>query len=86
MIFYQSIIEQYQQRIYNFACHFTGSLEDAEEITQDVLISIWRHWRSVDPQRLQAWVMRVARNACLSIADPRPTGVNKSIDMHPIIK
>ena len=42
-----------------------GSREDAEEITQDVLLSIWRHGQEVKPDSLKAWVMRVTRNACL---------------------
>ncbi|MBM3264696.1 MAG: sigma-70 family RNA polymerase sigma factor, partial [candidate division Zixibacteria bacterium] len=38
---------------------------DAEEITQNVLLSIWRHGHEVKPDSLSAWIMRVTRNACL---------------------
>lgn len=62
---FQQLVEQHQQRIFVFAFYFLGSREDAEEITQDTLLTVWRQGHKVNPASLAAWVMRVARNACL---------------------
>lgn len=62
---FRKLVETHQQRIYGFAWYFMGNREDAEEITQDVLLSIWRSSHEVKPDGLTAWVMRVTRNACL---------------------
>lgn len=62
---FRKLVEQHQRRIYGFAYYFMGNREDAEEITQDVLLSLWRHGRQVDPERLPAWITRVTRNECL---------------------
>ena len=50
-----------------------GNREDAEEITQDVLLNLWRHWQTVEPGRMAAWVTRVTRNACIDALRKRQT-------------
>lgn len=56
-----------------------GSREDAEEITQDVLLSLWRHHKSVQPEKLSAWVMRVTRNACIDAVKKRRSYRNRVV-------
>ena len=49
-----------------------GSFEEAEDTVQDVLV---RAWRSRDTYAgdapLEHWLMRIATNACLNVADAR---------------
>ncbi|MBI5867593.1 MAG: RNA polymerase sigma factor [candidate division Zixibacteria bacterium] len=44
-----------------------GSREEAEDITQDVLIKLWEHRSSMDRDRVLPWTLRVAHNACLDV-------------------
>ena len=60
---YQEAIERYRQRVFSFAYYSLRTREDAEDITQDVFIKLWQHWRKIDHDRLGAWLMRVAHNA-----------------------
>lgn len=62
---FERYVRQYQDRVFGFACYFLGSHEDAKDITQEVLIRLWRHRGSVDVDRLLPWLMRVTRNACI---------------------
>lgn len=39
--------------------------EDAQDVTQDVLIRLWRRGDEVDAERMLPWLMRVTRNACI---------------------
>lgn len=59
---YQQAIEKYRQRVFSFAYYSLRGREDAEDITQDVFIRLWQHWNKVDPERMGAWLMRVAHN------------------------
>lgn len=49
---------------YSFlVCH---QREDAEEITQEALLKVFQNLDQLrEPERIRAWVFRVARNACL---------------------
>ena len=62
---YQQAIEQYRQRIYAFAHYSLRAPQDAEDVTQEVFIKLWQHWRRIDHERLGAWLMRVAHNAVI---------------------
>ncbi len=62
---YTRAVEQYGQRVYAFASHSLRGGQDADDVTQEVLIKLWRHWRSIDPDKMLAWLMRVTRNAVI---------------------
>jgi len=47
--------------------------EEAEDVTQDVLIKLWQNLDTVEPDRVGAWIMRVARNAVIDVARRRKT-------------
>lgn len=62
---FERLVERYQDRVYGFACYMLGSRADAQDVTQDVLIRLWRRGGEVDDGRVFSWLMRVTRNACL---------------------
>lgn len=62
---FRRICAQHRDRIFTFAWYFLGCREDAEEVTQDVLLRLWQHWREIDRDRLPAWIRRVTRNTCV---------------------
>ncbi len=68
---FRRVVYQHKQRIYGFALYYSGNLEDGEEITQDVLRSLWRHLHTAQPDKLPAWVIRVTRNACIDAIGKR---------------
>ena len=60
---YQQAIDQHRSRVYSFAHYSLRAAEDAEDVTQEVFIKLWQHWRKIDQNKLGAWLMRVAHNA-----------------------
>lgn len=62
---YKQAITQYRQRVFSFAYYSLRAREDAEDITQDVFIRLWQHWRKIDHDRMGAWLMRVAHNSVI---------------------
>lgn len=60
---YQRAVEQFGPRVYAFASYSLRNRQDADDVSQEVLIKLWRHWRSIDPDKILAWLMRVTRNA-----------------------
>jgi RNA polymerase sigma-70 factor (ECF subfamily) len=38
---------------------------DAEDVCQDAWLRVWRAWGTAEPERLDAWVFRIVRNACV---------------------
>ena len=60
----KELVNRYQRQVFTFASYFLGNREDAEEVTQDVLLAICRQDRAEDGD-LGAWIHRVTRNACI---------------------
>jgi RNA polymerase sigma-70 factor, ECF subfamily len=61
---WEEIVRQYHRRIYNVCYRFAGSAEDAEDLSQEVFIKMYRTLASYDVQRgsFNTWVTTVARN------------------------
>jgi RNA polymerase sigma-70 factor (ECF subfamily) len=68
---FKKLIEQHQHRIYTFAYYCLGNHEEAEDVTQEVLLRLWKNWQRVDPARLVPWLMRVTKNACIDASRKR---------------
>jgi RNA polymerase sigma-70 factor (ECF subfamily) len=62
---FRRVVEQHRNRIYTFAIYSLGNREEAEDVTQEVLLRLWKHWEGLNPETLSAWVSRVTKNACI---------------------
>lgn len=61
---WEEIVRVYTRRIYNICYRFAGTGADAEDLTQDVFIRIYRTLGSFDPDRasFNTWITTVTRN------------------------
>ena len=62
---FKTYISQYKDLIYSQAYYFTKNTEDAQDITQDVLIKLWHHLDNVPRKSAKAWLLRVTKNLCI---------------------
>jgi RNA polymerase sigma factor (sigma-70 family) len=61
---WEEIVRQHHQRIYNLAYRFTGRFDEAEDLTQEIFLKMYRTLHSYRPDSgaFGAWITRVARN------------------------
>ena len=61
---WQDIVQQYHRRIYNICYRFSGSADDASDLTQEVFIKMYRTLSTFDTSRasFMTWVTTVTRN------------------------
>jgi RNA polymerase sigma-70 factor (ECF subfamily) len=64
---FDAAVREHRDRVFGFAIHFLGNRTDAEDVTQDVFVRLWKNRTSVDPETIQPWLLRVARNACVDV-------------------
>lgn len=61
------LIERYLRPIYNFVYRYTGESSNAEEITQDVFVSVWKNINRFDlNKKFKTWIFTIARNTSLN--------------------
>jgi len=61
----------YRDKVFCLCLGFVGNAADARDLTQDTFAKAFGHCLEVEPDRLQAWIMRIARNTCLDQARRR---------------
>jgi RNA polymerase sigma-70 factor (ECF subfamily) len=61
---WEEIVQRYHRRIYNICYRFAGSTDDAQDLTQDVFIKMYRTLNSYDLERgaFMTWVTTITRN------------------------
>jgi RNA polymerase sigma-70 factor, ECF subfamily len=63
---WDELLALYGERVYNLAFHFAGSIEDAEDLTQEIFLRLYqslRLYRGDVP--LAGWALRLSRNLCI---------------------
>lgn len=61
---WEDIVKRYNRRIYNICYRFAGSADDAQDLTQEVFIKMYRTLHSYDVGRgaFLTWVTTITRN------------------------
>jgi RNA polymerase sigma-70 factor (ECF subfamily) len=61
---WEEIVQRYHRRIYNICYRFTGTGNDADDLTQEVFIKMYRTLNTYDVDRgaFMTWVTTVTRN------------------------
>ena len=61
---WEELVQRFQRRVYNICYRFTGSAADADDLTQEVFIKMYRTLRSYDVERgaFLTWMATLARN------------------------
>src|SRR5689334_9806748 len=75
------LVSAYQPRVFRWALALTGDQDEAEDITQDVFVRVYRKlggYRGDGP--LEAWLYRITRRIALRSRRPLPRQIDDSID------
>jgi len=60
------LIKRYLKPIYSFVYHFVRDNQEAQDITQEVFVKVWRNLKKFKPEyRFKTWVFTIAKNTCL---------------------
>lgn len=60
---FEGLVRLYEARVFSYAMTLLGNRQDAEEVTQDVFVKIWRTLaRFRGDCSFSSWVMRITKN------------------------
>jgi RNA polymerase sigma-70 factor (ECF subfamily) len=63
---FEHFVEHFRSKIFHYSWLVCGQPEDAEEVAQETLLKVFAGIGQLrEPERVRAWVFRIARNACL---------------------
>jgi RNA polymerase sigma-70 factor (ECF subfamily) len=62
---WEEIVQQHSARVYRLAYRLTGNPHDAEDLTHDVFIRVFRSLNSYTPGTFEGWLHRITTNVFL---------------------
>jgi RNA polymerase sigma-70 factor (ECF subfamily) len=63
---WEQIVRLHWRRVFNIAYKFVGKHDQAEDLTQDVFVKIFRSLGTIDRRaNFQTWLISVSRNLCI---------------------
>jgi len=74
----EALIKRYLRPIYSFTFRFVEDRQEAEDITQEVFVKVWRNLKKFNPRRsrfatlrgrqkrsFKTWIFSIAKNSCI---------------------
>lgn len=60
------LVDRHGRRLYNLALQFSGTREEAEDLTQEIFLRLFQNLRSYRGEvPLLGWALRLSRNLCI---------------------
>lgn len=65
---------RYLKPIYSFTYRYVGGGQDAEDVTQDVFVKVWRHIKRFDQNKsFKTWIFSIAKNTAIDFLKKKKT-------------
>jgi RNA polymerase sigma-70 factor, ECF subfamily len=63
---WEAIVRLHWRKVFNVAYKFVGKHDEAEDLTQDIFLKIFRALRTFDRRaNFQTWIVSISRNLCI---------------------
>ncbi len=81
---WEQIVRQHWRKVFNVAYKFVGKHDEAEDLTQDIFLKIFKSLDTFDSRaNFQTWLISVSRNLCIdhyrSVRKERET-IDRAVD------
>jgi len=68
---WETIVDQHSDRVFRLAMRLTGNRHDAEDLTQEVFVRVFRSLHTYQPGTFEGWLHRITTNLFLDQARRR---------------
>src|ERR1700685_1809085 len=68
---WEGVVRDHSARVYRLAYRLTGNTHDAEDLTQEVFVRVFRSLPSYTPGTFEGWLHRITTNLFLDITRRR---------------
>src|SRR5207247_8516878 len=88
-IAWEQIVRQYWRKVFNVAYKFVGKHDEAEDLTQDMFLKIFKSLDTFDRRaNFQTWLISISRNLCIdhyrSVRKERET-IDRGVDANELM-
>ena len=73
---YMKLLKEHRDRVYSYTLYCLRHQDDAEDVTQEVFLRLWKNGQELDLEKAEAWLIRVAHNLVVDHSRRRKTQRN----------
>lgn len=77
---FETAVSEHGSKIFTLSVYLLRDAQEAEDVTQETLIRLWKRGAEVDPGKVRAWLLRVARNRCIDVIRARTARSENPVD------
>lgn len=75
---YNFLVQQYKDMIYSYSFYFLKNRMDADDVTQEVLVKIWKNLGEFKILVAKSWIMKTTHNLCIDYLRKRSSDLVKN--------
>jgi RNA polymerase sigma factor (sigma-70 family) len=83
---YKLLIQQYKNKIYTFSLYMLKNKMDADDVTQEVMIRIWKNIDHFNILAAKTWIMKTTNNLCIDYLRKRSITVNREVEIDEVFE
>lgn len=78
---FEQLVERHKNTVFNIAYRMLGQYQEAEDITQDVFITVYKKLYQFDlSKRFAPWINKITVNSCISVLRKKKNLVSLTFD------
>jgi len=71
---FEVLVKKYLKPIYSFVYRYVGNSQDAEDITQETFVKVWKNLKKFNPQKsFKTWIFSIAKNSAIDFLRKKKT-------------
>ena len=83
---YRFLIQQYKSKIYTYSLYMLKNKMDADDVTQEVMIRIWRNIDKFNIIAAKTWIIKTTNNLCIDYLRKRSVVFNRENEIDEIFE
>lgn len=83
---YRFLIQQYKNRIYTYSLYMLKNKMDADDVTQEVMIRIWKNIDGFNVFAAKTWIMKTTHNLCIDYLRKRLVALNRELEINELVE
>lgn len=83
---YKLLLKQYKNKVYSYSIYMLGNRMDADDVTQEVLIRLWKNIDNFNMNAAGSYIMKMTHNLCIDYLRRRNILLNREIEIDNIFE
>ena len=83
---YKLLLKQFKNKVYNYSIYMLRNRMDADDVTQEVLIKLWKNIDNFNINAASSYIMKITHNLCIDYLRRRNVSLSREIEIDNIFE